>query len=99
MNYCLLKYSSKSLQQRTVVEVVGIQTGSGSAHIVLLKMRIIADLIVKFVDFLCSSYLMIEEEEEEFSLSLSQSMDIFLNRCDKRKKKALATGREREENM
>lgn len=97
MNYCLLKYSSKSLQQRTVVEVVGIQTGSGSAHIVLLKMRIIADLIVKFVDFLCSSYLMIEEEE--FSLSLSQSMDIFLNRCDKRKKKALATGREREENM
>jgi len=97
MNYCLLKYSSKSLQQRTVVEVVGIQTGSGSAHIVLLKMRIIADLIVKSVDFLCSSYLMIEEEE--FSLSLSQSMDIFLNRCDKRKKKALATGREREENM
>jgi len=40
-----------------VVVVMGIQTGSGFAHIVLLKTRITADLIVKSVDFLCSSYL------------------------------------------
>jgi len=62
-NYCLLKYSSRPLQQRMMVEVavvvvvMGIQTGSGFAHIVLLKTRITADLIVKSVDFLCSSYL------------------------------------------
>jgi len=58
MNYFLLKYSSRSLRQRTVVVVVGIQTESGSAHIVLLKTHIMADLTVKSVDFLCSSYLM-----------------------------------------
>ena len=99
-NYCLLKYSSRSLQQRIMVEVavvvvaVGIQTGSGFAHIVLLKTHIMADLIVKSVDFLCSSYLM---QKEGFRCHCHEAWTHFCIDVNKRKKEALATCREREE--